>query len=139
MQFVRATGPTYTTEEYEDLLKIPDINCKKFVNSVVYHLKKSRSVRLENSEREELFTIYKKFRSWRTCSISSHRAPQAPGIGVKSEERVNGTRVVYHFKKIPVSSVGKFRTGRIVYHLQKIPIMENVFHFFTQSASGAWS
>ena len=33
--------------------------------------------------------------------------------------------VVYHFKKIPVSSVGKFRTGRIVYHLQNIPIMEH--------------
>ena len=46
--------------------------------------------------------------------------------------------VVYHFKKIPVSLVGKFRMGRIVYHLQKILIMENVFHFFTQSASGAW-
>ena len=36
------------------------------------------------------------------------------------------------FKKIPVSSV-----GRIVYHLQKLPIMENVFHFFTQSTSVA--
>ena len=47
------------------------------------------------------------------------------------------TWVVYHFKKIPVSSVGKFGTGRIVYHLQNIPIMENVIHFFTQSASVA--
>ena len=34
-----------------------------------------------------------------------------------------GIEVVYHLQKIPVSSVGKFRTGRIVYHLQKIPIM----------------
>ena len=48
-----------------------------------------------------------------------------------------GIEVVYHLQKIPVSSVGKFRTGRIVYHLQKISIMENVFHLFTQSASVA--
>ena len=39
--------------------------------------------------------------------------------------------------RLLVRSVGKFRTGRIIYHLQKIPIMENVFHFFTQSASVA--
>ena len=45
--------------------------------------------------------------------------------------------VVYHLKIIPVSSVGKFRTGRTVYHSQKFPIMENVFHFFTQSTSVA--
>ena len=41
------------------------------------------------------------------------------------------------FKKIPVSSVGKFRTRRIVYNLHKIPIMDNMFHFFTKSASVA--
>ena len=55
----------------------------------------------------------------------------------KTEPWTKRSRLFAIFKQIPVSSVGKFRTGRIVYHLQKIPIMENVFHFFTQSASVA--
>ena len=41
-------------------------------------------------------------------------------------------------KKIPVSSVGKFRMGRILFTIyKKILIMESVFHFFTKSASVA--
>ena len=47
-----------------------------------------------------------------------HNLIAEAGVAAAIGETVE-LEVVYHFTKIPVSSVGKFRTGRIVYHLQK--------------------
>ena len=67
---------THLAASSMDLLPVAKRACKRIKNRIIDHTSYLFVYFFFCQSTSGLFTIYKKFRSWRTCSISSHRAPQ---------------------------------------------------------------